>query len=332
MSSPLLSGDRLPVHAAHRRRPRGRPDRLHHQPPLRLAGARPRRDAARRRPGADQERRARRWLMGVLAVLLLVAAVPLWDLGGDVWERRFLVGGDRARAVPDPRPGRRSRSPASAASRGPRWSAAAVVALGRRRRHRLARRATTTSTTATRRRPRPSDFPAGSRTPSPGSTEADLHDPGSPWSAAGPASSSTSSTATTSPTTSSTSPSTAPMGPTCRSRARRRRRARSGARRRPDPNAWRVRRSGAGAQRRQLRLSGRRPPTSARRAVPPIEAVWTGQRPGCDQARGAATTSSSSSSTANSTRRAHMLGTSCRRPPRESGALMNRVEPPRIEQ
>ncbi|MGH2957257.1 MAG: hypothetical protein ACRDL6_09705 [Solirubrobacterales bacterium] len=37
--------------------------------------------------------RAQRWLLWGLAALLLVSAIPVWDLGDDVWRRRFLVGG-----------------------------------------------------------------------------------------------------------------------------------------------------------------------------------------------------------------------------------------------
>jgi hypothetical protein len=37
--------------------------------------------------------RAQRWLLWSLAALLLVSAVPVWDLGDDVWRRRFAVGG-----------------------------------------------------------------------------------------------------------------------------------------------------------------------------------------------------------------------------------------------
>jgi hypothetical protein len=37
--------------------------------------------------------RVRNWLLGVLAVLLLTQALPVWDIGDDVWERDFLLGG-----------------------------------------------------------------------------------------------------------------------------------------------------------------------------------------------------------------------------------------------
>jgi hypothetical protein len=42
---------------------------------------------------AFTKERAQRWLLGGLAVLLLVSAIPIWDIGDDVWRRRFLVGG-----------------------------------------------------------------------------------------------------------------------------------------------------------------------------------------------------------------------------------------------
>jgi hypothetical protein len=37
--------------------------------------------------------RPRRWLLWGLALLLLVSAVPVWDLGDDVWRARFFIGG-----------------------------------------------------------------------------------------------------------------------------------------------------------------------------------------------------------------------------------------------
>jgi hypothetical protein len=37
-------------------------------------------------------RRERGWLLGILFVLLLVQAVPVWDLSGHLWTRHFLVG------------------------------------------------------------------------------------------------------------------------------------------------------------------------------------------------------------------------------------------------
>jgi hypothetical protein len=37
-------------------------------------------------------RREQRWLIGALAILLLVQAVPVWDLSDDVWRWRFLPG------------------------------------------------------------------------------------------------------------------------------------------------------------------------------------------------------------------------------------------------
>jgi hypothetical protein len=37
--------------------------------------------------------RAQGWLLGILAVLLLAQARPLWDLGDDVWESEFLLRG-----------------------------------------------------------------------------------------------------------------------------------------------------------------------------------------------------------------------------------------------
>ena len=37
--------------------------------------------------------RAQNWLLGGLAVLLLVSALPVWDLEPEVWERRFMVEG-----------------------------------------------------------------------------------------------------------------------------------------------------------------------------------------------------------------------------------------------
>jgi hypothetical protein len=35
----------------------------------------------------------RNWLLGILAVLLLTQALPVWDIGDDVWERDYLLGG-----------------------------------------------------------------------------------------------------------------------------------------------------------------------------------------------------------------------------------------------
>jgi hypothetical protein len=37
--------------------------------------------------------RAQGWLLGVLAVLLVTQALPVWDIGDDVWEGDFLLGG-----------------------------------------------------------------------------------------------------------------------------------------------------------------------------------------------------------------------------------------------
>ena len=37
--------------------------------------------------------RAQGWLLGILAVLLVTQALPLWDIGDDVWEGDFLFGG-----------------------------------------------------------------------------------------------------------------------------------------------------------------------------------------------------------------------------------------------
>jgi hypothetical protein len=37
--------------------------------------------------------RARHWPLWGLAILLLVSAIPLWDLGDDVWRARFFIGG-----------------------------------------------------------------------------------------------------------------------------------------------------------------------------------------------------------------------------------------------
>jgi hypothetical protein len=42
--------------------------------------------------GLSRER-VQRWLMGGLGVLLLASALPVWDLGPEVWERRFFTGG-----------------------------------------------------------------------------------------------------------------------------------------------------------------------------------------------------------------------------------------------
>ncbi|MGH2984923.1 MAG: hypothetical protein ACRDK5_11865, partial [Solirubrobacterales bacterium] len=43
-------------------------------------------------PALSRER-AQGWLLGALAVLLLTQALPVWDIGDDVWERDFLLGG-----------------------------------------------------------------------------------------------------------------------------------------------------------------------------------------------------------------------------------------------
>jgi hypothetical protein len=42
-------------------------------------------------PGLNTRRRDQAWLLGILAVLLLVQAVPVWDLGPE-WERDFVLG------------------------------------------------------------------------------------------------------------------------------------------------------------------------------------------------------------------------------------------------
>jgi hypothetical protein len=42
-------------------------------------------------PGLNSRRRDQGWLLGILAVLLLVQAVPVWDLGPE-WERDFILG------------------------------------------------------------------------------------------------------------------------------------------------------------------------------------------------------------------------------------------------
>jgi hypothetical protein len=43
-------------------------------------------------PGLNERRRDQGWLLGILAVLLLVQAVPIWDLSGHLWTRHFLLG------------------------------------------------------------------------------------------------------------------------------------------------------------------------------------------------------------------------------------------------
>jgi hypothetical protein len=43
-------------------------------------------------PGLNERRRDQNWLLGILAVLLLVQAVPVWDLSGHLWTRHFLLG------------------------------------------------------------------------------------------------------------------------------------------------------------------------------------------------------------------------------------------------
>jgi hypothetical protein len=43
-------------------------------------------------PGLGGRRRDQGWLLGILAVLLLVQAVPIWDLSGHLWARHFLLG------------------------------------------------------------------------------------------------------------------------------------------------------------------------------------------------------------------------------------------------
>ncbi len=43
-------------------------------------------------PGLGSRRRDQAWLLGILVVLLLVQAVPVWDLSGHVWTRHFLLG------------------------------------------------------------------------------------------------------------------------------------------------------------------------------------------------------------------------------------------------
>jgi hypothetical protein len=43
-------------------------------------------------PGLGSRKRDQAWLLGILAVLLLVQAVPVWDLSGHVWTRHFLPG------------------------------------------------------------------------------------------------------------------------------------------------------------------------------------------------------------------------------------------------
>jgi hypothetical protein len=43
-------------------------------------------------PGLGSRRRDQGWLLGILAVLLLVQAVPIWDLSGHLWTRHFLLG------------------------------------------------------------------------------------------------------------------------------------------------------------------------------------------------------------------------------------------------
>jgi hypothetical protein len=42
-------------------------------------------------PGLGRKR-DQAWLLGILAVLLLVQAVPIWDLSGHLWTRHFLLG------------------------------------------------------------------------------------------------------------------------------------------------------------------------------------------------------------------------------------------------
>jgi hypothetical protein len=43
-------------------------------------------------PALSRER-AQKWLLGILAVLLLTQALPVWDIGDDVWDGDFIVGG-----------------------------------------------------------------------------------------------------------------------------------------------------------------------------------------------------------------------------------------------
>ena len=96
--------------------------------------------------------RVQPWLVGALAVLLLVQAVPVWDLHGHLWTRHFLLGavGLAFFLVLVPvglaLAGQRGMPPAMVAA-GAAIALAAVVVIGWPN-------STTTSRTATRPRPR----------------------------------------------------------------------------------------------------------------------------------------------------------------------------------
>ena len=171
--------------------------------------------------------RVQPWLIGALVVLLLVQAVPVWDLHGHLWTRHFLRRSDRPGDLPDPRPGRtRDRPPARRLSR--------LCRCCGRGRARPCRRDRLGQEQGLRQGPL-SGIDGASRLPGRHEGCARLVQPrgparlaGSPSSAAVPASSSTSSTATTSPTTSSTWRGTVRTAPICQSQARRHNTSREG--------------------------------------------------------------------------------------------------------
>jgi hypothetical protein len=68
--------------------------------------------------------RAQNWLLGGLGALLLVSALPVWDLGPEVWERRFLAEGIALAIFVVGIP----VALTLAAKRGVSWSAIAVAA------------------------------------------------------------------------------------------------------------------------------------------------------------------------------------------------------------
>ncbi len=145
---------RLPVHAADRGRPARPPDGLRGQPPLRLARARRSAPCCSPSTVSSAASALSGWLLGVLAVLLVTQALPLWDIGDDVWEGDFLFGGIVLAFFVVLVPvvlvlaGQRGASPvALIASAAPRPRDGRSGSAGGR--------ATTTSTTATGPRPRP---------------------------------------------------------------------------------------------------------------------------------------------------------------------------------
>lgn len=118
--------------------------------------------------------RPQRYLMWGLAILLLVSAMPVWDSGSDVWDRRFIVGGIGLALFVVLAPVAIALAGQRGVSRGALVAAAALVlsaaiGIGWRQSHDYVNDRYQAATA-------PHDFPAGIKSALAWFNRADLHD------------------------------------------------------------------------------------------------------------------------------------------------------------